>query len=464
MELDDLVDRRRLLPYVAAAWTVIVVLALNVFVARVTPEPTDPQTLLVFRLGGGLIALLAGFLAWFVVSEPMRLRERVDEATAALQKSRERFQQLYDEAPLVYITLDDEGTITRANRRTAEVLGYEANELVGERILDLFEDGPDGREKARDVLARFREGEDVRGKELAMRAASGERIWVNFAVRPVETPGEEHTRQTLSMVMDVTERRRAEEQLRYYARELERSNEDLQQFAYVISHDLQEPIRMIKSYLGLLDRRYADQLDQDAEDFIDYAVDGAERMGTLIQSLLEYSRVGTKGNPAETVDLDEVLEDVRADLAIAIEESGAEIEADQLPEVHADPEQLRQLIQNLVSNAIKYNDTGKPYIRIDSESTEEGHRVWVEDDGPGIPVDERQSVFDVFHRVGARPDEDGTGMGLAICKRIVERHGGSIEVVDSELGGVRFEFTLPEGPVQDHGPGQIESPSPHIRE
>ncbi|GAB3676582.1 MEDS domain-containing protein [Halopiger thermotolerans] len=226
-------------------------------------------------------------------------------------------------------------------------------------------------------------------------------------------------------------------------RALEESNERLEQFAYAASHDLQEPLRMVTSYLQLLERRYGDAFDEDGEEFLEFAVDGAERMREMIDGLLAYSRVETQGDPFEPVDLDALLDDVREDLQIQIDETGAEIAAAQLPRVSGDASQLRQVFQNLLENAITYSGDEPPRIRVDA--TRRG-REWVlsvEDDGIGIDPADQDRVFTVFDRLHSREEYEGTGIGLALCQRIVERHGGDIWV-DSEPGaGSTFSFTLP---------------------
>ena len=226
-------------------------------------------------------------------------------------------------------------------------------------------------------------------------------------------------------------------------RELETSNERLEQFAYAASHDLQEPLRMVSSYLRLIEQRYADELDEDGEEFIDYAVDGADRMRNMIEGLLEYSRVDTRGDPFDPVELDEVLADVCEDLQVRIAESDAEITAGELPRVRGDRGQLRQLFQNLLDNAIEYSGEGPPRIDVSVERDGAGYVFSVRDEGIGIPGSDSERVFEVFQRLHSQDEHAGTGVGLALCKRIVERHGGDIRV-DSEPGeGTTFSFTLP---------------------
>lgn len=223
---------------------------------------------------------------------------------------------------------------------------------------------------------------------------------------------------------------------------LKESNERLEQFAYAASHDLQEPLRMISSYLELIDGRYGDELDDTGQEFLEFAVGGADRMREMIDALLTYSRVETHGNTFEPVELEDVLEDVRESLTIQIEKQDAEITADTLPRVTGDPSQLRQVLQNLLSNAIKYSGEEPPRIHISSERHNGEVIVSIRDDGIGIDPDNTGRVFDVFDRLHSRTEYDGTGIGLAICERIVERHGGDIWV-DSEPGeGSTFSFSL----------------------
>ena len=226
-------------------------------------------------------------------------------------------------------------------------------------------------------------------------------------------------------------------------RALEESNERLEQFAYAASHDLQEPLRMVTSYLQLLESRYADAFDDDGEEFLEYAVDGADRMREMIDGLLEYSRVETRGDPIEPMELDAVLDEVLEDLQLRIEEHDAVIRADRLPRVEGDASQLRQVLQNLLSNAITYSGDEPP--RVDVAAARRG-REWVisvEDEGIGIDPEDQDRIFTVFDRLHSREEYDGTGIGLALCQRIVERHGGDIWVESEPGEGSTFSFTLP---------------------
>lgn len=227
------------------------------------------------------------------------------------------------------------------------------------------------------------------------------------------------------------------------AKDLERSNAELQQFAYVASHDLQEPLRMVASFTQLLAKRYGDKLDQDAREFIGYAVDGATRMQTLITDLLAFSRVGTQAKPLEPTDCDAVVNRVLAGLKLAVEESKATIRRDPLPRVMADPVQLGQLFQNILTNAIKFCSEGSPRIYISARQDGENWKFSIRDNGIGISPEHAERIFVIFQRLHTKVEYPGTGIGLAISKKIVERHGGKIWVEPSPGGGSVFCFTIP---------------------
>jgi light-regulated signal transduction histidine kinase (bacteriophytochrome) len=227
---------------------------------------------------------------------------------------------------------------------------------------------------------------------------------------------------------------------------LQRSNTEFEQLAYVASHDMQEPLRKIASYLQLLSQRYQGKLDADADEFIGYAVDGAKRMQALINDLLAFSRVGTKAKPFAPTDCNQIMRTALADLEFAIEECGAQVEVGPLPIVMGDATQLSQLFRNLLSNAIKFRRQITPIVRVSAERSEAGWRFAVSDNGMGIAPEYFERIFVIFQRLHGRARYPGTGIGLAICKKIVLRHGGQIGVRSVEGEGSVFEFTLPAVP------------------
>ena len=290
---------------------------------------------------------------------------------------------------------------------------------------------------------------------FALPVAVGERVLgaVEFFSREVREPDQWLLQIAMSggrQMGQLMARRQAEAAMReanaaleQQARELTRSNEELQQFAYVASHDLQEPLRMVSSYTQLLARRHGDKLDGDAREFMDFIVDGAARMKQLIEDLLEYSRVGTRGHAFEPVDSAASLDRALGNLRAAREAAGAEVTRGNLPKVFADGSQLTQLFQNLVGNAIKFHGAEPPRIHVEGE---ERGDVWVfsvKDNGIGLDTQYAERIFMMFQRLHSKSEYPGTGIGLAICKKIVQRHGGRIWV-DSQPGrGATFGFTIP---------------------
>ncbi|MFC7195525.1 ATP-binding protein [Halosimplex aquaticum] len=278
--------------------------------------------------------------------------------------------------------------------------------------------------------------------EVRLRTgATGEIRWLRLQGVPEVVDGDVVSLR--GAAQDVTERKHREQRLEDLIERLEESNERLEQFAYAASHDLQEPLRMVSSYLQLIERRYADDLDEDGREFIEFAVDGADRMRDMIQGLLQYSRVDTRGDPFEPVDLEAVVSDVCDDLQVRIEESGAEITADPLPQVEGDGGQLRQVFQNLFDNAIEYSGDDPPRVRVSAERAGDRWEVSVSDEGIGIDPEDADRVFEVFQSLHSQGDHAGTGIGLALCERIVERHGGDIWLDSVPGEGSTFTFTLP---------------------
>lgn len=255
----------------------------------------------------------------------------------------------------------------------------------------------------------------------------------------------EEMRQVVKEYTDNLERLIANktEQLRETMEDLARSNKELEQFAYIASHDLQEPLRMVTSYLGLIKKKCKDMLDKDSHEFIEFAVDGAVRMRQLIVDLLKYSRVGTKGKPFVNINCEKVIEKATKNLEIAIEEHKAVVTHDTLPTITADEGQLAQLFQNIIGNALKFCKDRTPEIHVSATQKEKEWEFSIKDNGIGIPPENQERVFQIFQRLHTREEYEGTGIGLAVCQKIVTRHGGTMWV-ESEVGqGTTFLFTIP---------------------
>ena len=339
-----------------------------------------------------------------------------------------------------FFALDEDWQFAHLNEHAAELFRQSEDELLGRSFWEVFPERSDG-----ELWQQLHRAMDTQESVSFELYDEGLDAWLEFNAYPSDTG--------LSIYFhDVTDRKE-------YQRKLEESNERLEQFAYAASHDLQEPLRMVSSYLQLIDRRYSDDLDEDGREFLEFAVEGADRMRNMIDGLLAYSRVETRGEAFEPVDLDDVLAEVRDDLQVKLAESGAEITAQSLPRVRGDAGQLRQVFQNLLDNAVEYSGDDPPRIHIEAERCEtrngsnpsgaaaesDGDRwkIAVRDEGIGIDPDETDRVFEVFQRLHTQDEHPGTGIGLALCTRIVERHEGDIWV-DSEPGeGSTFYFTLP---------------------
>jgi PAS domain S-box-containing protein len=372
------------------------------------------------------------------------------QAEESLRQSEERFRVLFEQAAdcilLLEITPEGIPVIRDANNATFRLLGYERDELIGQPV-SLIEAAPDASElvdeRRKHVLSRL--GTTI--FEARHRCKDGTIRDFECSVTEMQIGSKTLA---ISVERDITERKQAEEDLKKTLADLERSNKELEQFAYVASHDLQEPLRMVSSYTQLLERRYKDKLDADAKEFIAYAVDGATRMQRLIQDLLAYSRVSSKGKPLNPTDCNAVLGQVRINLSVAIEESNARVTHDELPIVMADETQLVQVFQNLIGNAIKFCSEEPPRIHVSAEKNEKEWIFSVRDNGKGIDPQYHERIFVIFQRLQGKGEYPGTGIGLAICKRIIERHGGRIWV-ESEYGkGSTFYFTIPVRGGENH--------------
>jgi len=363
-------------------------------------------------------------------------------AEELMKASEVRYRRLFETAQDGILILDAEsGMIVDVNPFMIRILGFSYEQFQGKTIWDIgfFKDIIPNKDK----FLELQGDEYVRYEDLPLETADGRTIDVEFISNVYEIEGKKIIQ---CNIRDITDRICVENERKYFTVELERSNEELQQFAYVASHDLQEPLRMISSYLQLLDHRYGAKLDEDAHDFINYAVNGASRLQSLIIGLLEYSRVRTHGNPFETIDLQKVTAGILKNLEVQIREADAVIEYGKLPVITGDESQISRLFQNLIQNGIKFKRKGiQPYITISSEKKGLEYIFCVKDNGIGIEKQYFERIFVIFQRLHSQDEYPGTGIGLSLCKKIVERHGGKIRI-ESELGeGSSFYFTIPGG-------------------
>jgi PAS domain S-box-containing protein len=365
---------------------------------------------------------------------------RAGEATLLLMEA--RYRGLLEAAPDAMVVVDQDGQIVLLNVEAEKQFGYSRDELVGQTVTNIIPEGFAERLIADDLRSTEEALAQQIGTGIELRALrkDGSEFPIEMMLSPLESAG---GILVTAAIRNITVRKTAEAELLVMVDELNRSNEELGQFAYIASHDLQEPLRMVASYTQLLSRRYKGQLDADADEFIAFAVDGASRMQRLIDDLLAFSRVGTKGRDLQATSSEMALDTALLNLRGAVKDSGAVVTHDALPIVMADPVQLVQLFQNLVGNAIKYQNPQTPRVNISADQT--SPRVWtfaVKDNGLGIDPQYFERIFGMFQRLHKRDEFAGTGIGLAICKKIVERHGGTIWVESTPGEGSTFRFTL----------------------
>jgi PAS domain S-box-containing protein len=390
---------------------------------------------------GSLVGLLIALAAeWSVRHENVK-RGRAEETLRGMEG---RYRGLLEAAPDAMVVVNQGGEIVLLNVQAEKQFGYRRDELVGQKVKNIIPEGfaerliADGTRSASEALAQ----QIGAGIELSGRRKDGSEFPIEIMLSPLESAD---GIVVTAAIRDITVRNKADLQLVQKVEELNRSNEELQQFTYVASHDLQEPLRMVASYTQLLASQYKGKLDANADEFIDFAVDGCNRMQALIQDLLAYSRSGMDGKVLQKRSSENALNNALKNLSVTIEESGAVVTHDALPVITTDDTQLTQVFQNLVGNAIKYHGTEVPAVHI--SAARKGLEEWtfsVRDNGLGIEAQYFERIFILFQRLHGRTEFKGTGIGLAICKKIVEGLGGRIWV-ESQLGkGSTFYFALPE--------------------
>jgi PAS domain S-box-containing protein len=386
-------------------------------------------------------------LAFTALRDPSGNLRGFSEFSHDLSESKEsgtKYRGLLEAAPDAMVVVNQGGEIVLLNVQAEKQFGYRRDELVGQKVKNIIPEGfaerliADGTRSAAEALAQ----QIGTGIELSGRRRDGSEFPIEIMLSPLQsTEGVLVT----AAIRDITERKKSEEHLVKTVGELKRSNNELQQFAYVSSHDLQEPLRMVASYTQLLAKRYKGRLDSDADEFIAFAVDGCNRMQGLIQDLLTYSRTGINGKALRKISGDDALKEALTNLRTTIGESGAVVTHDPLPVIQTDDTQLTQVFQNLVGNAIKYRSAEVPHVHV--SATKNGGHEWifsVRDNGLGIDPQYFERIFIIFQRLHGRNEFEGTGIGLAICKKILERLGGRIWVESQPGKGSTFHFALPE--------------------
>lgn len=382
-----------------------------------------------------------------------RMLREATESAALLFEQKEWLEVTLTSIGDGVVATDAEGRIAFFNRVAQTLTGWHAEQVIGRPIEEIlrFESREDGEADNPGTIAirERRIVDHANGTVLVGRDGRRTHVDANGA------PTFDSTGRLVGSVLvlhDVTEREQAEHQLRQRTDELARSNRDLEQFAYVASHDLQEPLRAVAGPLQLLQRRYEGKLDARADEFIGHAVDGATRMQRLIDDLLSYSRVGRIEDPKQSVPVDEALELALKNLTVVLQETKAQVTHDALPTVQGFPTQLTLLFQNLIGNALKFrNKDGQVRIHIGAQSDGDEWRISVADNGIGIAEQYFERIFVIFQRLHTRREYPGTGLGLALCKRIVEHHGGRIWLASKPDEGTTFFFTLPRAAGADAG-------------
>ena len=372
-----------------------------------------------------------------IIASDITERKHAEEA---LRESEGKFRELANLLPQIVFEIDLEGNFTFANRYGLESCGYSQKDIdEGLNALQLFIQ--EELDRVADNIQRIMGGEQFENHEYTILRKDGSTfpalIYSSSIIRDGKSVG------LRGIVLDITDRKRAEEKLKKTLSELERSNKELEHFAYIASHDLKEPLRMISSYVQLLERRYKGKLDADADEYISYAVDGAKRMQNLINDLLSYSRVSTRGKDFERTNIEEVLNNALSNLGLMVEDNGAVVTHDSLPLLKADDVQLIQLFQNLVGNAIKFRGANPPKVHFSAKKSQNEWLFSIEDNGIGIESKYAERAFLIFQRLHHKDEYPGTGIGLAVCKRIIERHNGRIWFESEPGRGTTFYFTIP---------------------
>jgi PAS domain S-box-containing protein len=402
--------------------------------------------MILFAVGdaaGDIHSNVAGYvsrgLSFFVLAGLLGLyADRLREADAVAR----RLATIVEQTDDAVVVVKPDGTITEWNSAAERTFGYSAHEAIGASLRIVA--GPEGTEDQQRVMQRLVAGESLVQYEATRVRKDGTRVDISLTATPLRDDDGAMVGAG-AIVRDITDRKRADAARRGTERDLARSNLELEQFAYVASHDLQEPLRSIGGFSELVEQRYAGKLDDDGRRMIGFIRSGVERMQALISDLLSYSRAGQGALRSQQVDTRELVRETLSSLDAAVRDAGAHIEVGDLPVVEADRAALAQLFGNLLSNALKFTDgRHPPQVDVTAQAEDDAWRFIVADNGLGIDPAQAERVFGMFERLHAEDQYGGTGIGLAICKRIVERHGGRIWWEPNAGGGTAFHFTLPK--------------------
>jgi PAS domain S-box-containing protein len=347
------------------------------------------------------------------------------------KKAEEKTKRILGSIAESYVEYDNEWRYVDINNKSEELLGINKDKLINKIVWEVFP-------KLIDTL-QYKELHRAKKENIPVRFETKSLLSDNW----YEINAYPHPEGLSVYSHNINKRKKNEKEIEKTMEELIRSNTDLERFAYVSSHDLQEPLRMVTLYSQLLEKRYKDRLDDDADDFIEYIVENAKRMKYLIDDLLEYSRITSQAKEFENIDMDKVLESILSNLSIIIVENNVDVTHDHLPKIFADKNQIMQVFQNLLTNAIKFRGKEPPKIDISAQKKEKEWIFSVQDNGIGINPKHQKQIFEVFKRLHTREEYPGTGIGLSIAQKIIERHGGRIWA-ESDLGkGSTFYFTIP---------------------
>lgn len=366
--------------------------------------------------------------------------EQLRDTQAELEKLNRKYTDLFDFAPVGYFVVNKKGIIEEVNLTGCSMLGVERRSLIKNPFSNYVVESD--HKNLYSFYQKIYAGDERAECELKLKKKDNSFIYVQIVGEPVRDENNNIV-QSRTAVLDITQRINSEHKSDDLAKEVKRSNIDLEQFASVVSHDIREPLRAITGFMELLQRKYKDKLDAQANEYIEFAITGSKSMKNMILGITQYSQIQSNKNIFSNVDVNKALKEVLLNLQVIIAETSAIITVDKMPTIKADASQFSQLFQNLIQNALKFKSDQIPKIHIGCRKQESSWLFSVSDNGMGIAPENHERIFTIFHRLHSKDQYEGSGLGLAVCKKIVERHGGRIWV-ESEIGkGTTFYFTIP---------------------